>query len=168
MRLGTKTDGKEGESSPLFRKCRGFSSVENSKHRIPCCVNIMKVYSFGTSGDGTHGSRGDFRVGSHHGGCRPGVLWTSRGGVCGRDVRTLLGLVHPQALPEILGSKDFFQGSGGPALQIVGNKLVIHVKYGLLLLMRSHLYRRLLRAGTIWPQMSIFQALLLTCPLCRI
>lgn len=53
MRLGTKTDGKEGESSPLFRKCRGFTSVENSKHRILCCVNIMKVYSFGTSGDGT-------------------------------------------------------------------------------------------------------------------
>ena len=49
--------------------------------------------------------------------------------MCGRDMRTLLGFVHPQALPEILGSKDFFQGSGGPALQIVGNKLVIHVKY---------------------------------------
>lgn len=92
MRRGTQTDGKEG-ASPLCRQCCGFTSGRNSEHRLLSCLGIMKVCSFGTSGDGTHRSWEQFRARSHHGSCHPQVLWTSRWGVCGRDTRTLGGLV---------------------------------------------------------------------------
>lgn len=38
MENGRQRDGKERVSSPFLRKCCGFNSVKNDKHRSLCCI----------------------------------------------------------------------------------------------------------------------------------
>lgn len=109
VRHGTPTDGKEEVSATFLRKFYGFSSVKHSEHGMLCLSDIMKLCSFGPSGDGIHGSEGHFKGAG--GRPSPQVLWTSTEVCVEEHMRTLPGLVrdtpgHSQKC--LLGIEGFF------------------------------------------------------------